>query len=119
MRVVPANGDSTLLAAARWLEGLVHGPMAYSLAVIAVAGVGFMMLSGRLAVRRGLLIALGCFVLFGAPTIAKGLIASARSVAGANEPSGQIIETVSPSRSPPVPAQVQTDDPYAGASVTR
>ena len=71
------NEGSSLLAAAQWLEALVQGPLAVTLAVLAVAATGLMMLSGRLAVRRGLVVTLGCFVLFGAPAIARGLFASA------------------------------------------
>ena len=41
--------------------------------MLAVAFVGLMLMTGRLAVRDGLRVAVGCFVLLGAPLIASGL----------------------------------------------
>jgi hypothetical protein len=108
------------LAAAQWLEGLVQGPLAVTLAVIAVAATGLMMLNGRLAVRRGLIVTLGCFVLFGAPAIARGLFDSAANIAPSGEPESPLLaESTPPQPSQPEPAPPQVTDPYAGASVVR
>jgi type IV secretory pathway VirB2 component (pilin) len=46
--------------------------------VIAVAVVGFMMLTGRIEWRRGLTVVIGCFIIFGAVAIVSGI----RSLAG-------------------------------------
>ena len=44
------------------------------LCVLAVAFVGMLMLTGRLALREGLRVALGCFILLGAPAIASAFV---------------------------------------------
>jgi type IV secretory pathway VirB2 component (pilin) len=120
MTTAGPDEGSSLLAAAQWLEGLVQGPLAVTLAVIAVAATGLMMLSGRLAVRRGLVVTLGCFVLFGAPAIARGLFVSAASLASSREPGGLLLAEAAPSNLPqPEPVQPQVKDPYAGASLVR
>jgi hypothetical protein len=74
-----------------------------------------MMLSGRLPVRRGLVVTLGCFILFGAPAIARGIMGSATALAGP-QPVVRDDPTLSP---PPSPISPAVDDPYAGASVSR
>ena len=67
-----------LLAGVGWLQGTMMGNVATAVAVMPVAAVGFMMLTGRLNWRYGATVILGCFVLFGAATIVGGI----RSVAG-------------------------------------
>jgi len=115
-----ASGDGALLGAAHWIEGMMVGPVATSLAVLAIAGTGLMMLNGRIPVRRGLTVALGCFVLFGAPTIARGLFASAASVAEPGSAGGPTAEAISAIPFPKSePDKPQVSDPYAGASVAR
>lgn len=115
-----SNEASALLAAARWLEALMQGPAATTLAVLAVAATGLMMLGGRLPIRRGLVVTLGCFVLFGAPAIARGIM---KSAAGAAEPVPAAIPPMAftpPPPSPPSqPAPPAMVDPYAGASIMR
>ena len=56
-----------------WLQGTLLGTVATVAAVIAVAAVGFMMLTGRLDWRRGLTVVVGCFIIFGAGAIVAGL----------------------------------------------
>lgn len=63
-----------LSSLAPWLEGVLFGEVAVSLCVIAVALIGVMMLGGRLPVRDGLRMVLGCAVLLGAPVIAAGFV---------------------------------------------
>ena len=70
-----------LAEAGGWITGTLFGDLAASLCVIAVAFVGILLMMGRLAVRDGLRVVLGCFVLLGAPIIATGLRDSAREVA--------------------------------------
>ena len=71
-------GSSPLVAALEWVQGTLLGNVATAAAVIAVAVVGFMMLTGRIDWRRGLTVVVGCFILFGAATIVGGI----RSTAG-------------------------------------
>ncbi|GGD53863.1 hypothetical protein GRI62_04485 [Erythrobacter arachoides] len=61
-------------AAMSWITGILLGELAATLCVIAIAFVGYSMLTGRLAIRRGAQVVLGCFVLLGAPAIADGMI---------------------------------------------
>ena len=70
-------GAGPILAAATWVQGTLLGNVATAVAVIAVAGVGFLMLSGRLNWRYGATVILGCFILFGAATIVGGIQAAA------------------------------------------
>jgi len=70
-------GSSPLLAALEWVQGTLLGNLATAAAVIAVAVVGFLMLTGRIEWRRGLTVVVGCFVIFGAAAIVAGI----RSVA--------------------------------------
>ena len=58
-----------LVAALGWLQGTLLGNVATAVAVMAVAAVGFMMLTGRLNWRFGATVIIGCFVLFGAASI--------------------------------------------------
>lgn len=116
------DGDTNvLLAAARWIEALLLGPLATSVAVIAVASVGLLMLSGRVNVRRGLTVILGCFILFGARAIAQGLRGGVALVA--NDVPAPPFPPQEPQRREPLvgaPAQPQpTSDPYAGAALRR
>jgi type IV secretion system protein VirB2 len=71
-------GSSPLLAALEWVQGTLLGNIATTAAVIAVAIVGFMMLTGRIEWRRGLTVVIGCFIIFGAVAIVAGI----RTLAG-------------------------------------
>jgi type IV secretion system protein VirB2 len=53
------------------------GEVASGVAVIAVAVVGFLMLTGRINWRYGATVIFGCFILFGAATIVGGIRAAA------------------------------------------
>ena len=66
-------GSSPLLAALDWVQGTLLGNLATTAAVIAVAAVGFLMLTGRMDWRRGLTVIIGCFVIFGAASIVAGI----------------------------------------------
>ena len=107
-----------LFAAVTWVEQTVLGSVATSVAVIAVALVGFMMLRGRLQVRRGVTVIIGCFILFGAPVLAAGV----RGIASAVLPASPVRMLPPPAPRPragvPAPAANPPGyDPYAGASV--
>jgi type IV secretion system protein VirB2 len=70
-------GASPLVAALGWVQDTMLGNLATTAAVIAVAAVGFLMLTGRIDWRRGLTVIVGCFVIFGAAAIVAGLRAVA------------------------------------------
>lgn len=105
-----------MLAALAWIEGTLLGSIATAIAVVCVAAVGLMMFSGRLDVRRGLVVVLGCFILFGASSIVdafRGAIDKGPSVTAVSVIAQPPIAVPTP---PPSP---QAYDPYAGASVIR
>ena len=99
-----------------WIESTATGSLASIVAVIAVAIVGMMMLSGRLEVRRGITVVAGCFLVFGAQIIVSGIFGETNrvrvgpTVRSMLQPSALID---APQRTP------QPYDPYAGASVQR
>lgn len=78
-QTVAANpaGSGPILAALQWVQGTMLGNLATTAAVIAVAVVGLMMLTGRIDWRRGLTVIIGAFIVFGAAAIVSGI----RSVA--------------------------------------
>jgi type IV secretion system protein VirB2 len=71
------QGSGVIIGAARWLQGTLLGTVATVVAVIAVAVVGLLMLSGRINWRYGAIVILGCFILFGAASIVGGIRATA------------------------------------------
>lgn len=110
-----ASSESLLLASVLWVESLLLGSVGTSLAITAVAAIGFATLAGRLSVRRGATVILGCFILFGAPALSIALMGLAHS-------NGGVIQSAR--IDPPAPAKFEgpaklssMDDPYAGASV--
>lgn len=70
-------GAGPIVNAVEWVQATLLGHVATAVAVIAVAMIGFLMLSGRLNWRMGATVILGCFVLFGAATIVAGIRAAA------------------------------------------
>lgn len=108
-------GSSALVAAVRWLEGTLLGRIATTVAIISVASVGFMALSGRVDLRRAARAILGCFILFGASSIVAGLESLARA-GDVSEPAQPVVSPdVSPLTRPLEPRAGY--DPYAGAAV--
>jgi len=81
MRTADPQGSGPILAAVEWLQGTLLGNVATTVAVIAVAFVGFMMLTGRINWRYGVTVIIGCFIPFGAAAIVSG-IQSAAGAAG-------------------------------------
>ncbi len=97
-----------------WVESVATGSLASIIAVIAVAIIGMMMLSGRLEVRRGITVVAGCFLVFGANHIARGMLGGmdrggAGSTTAVAPPPSALTDTPKPTPQP--------YDPYAGASV--
>jgi type IV secretion system protein VirB2 len=70
-------GSGVLVSAVGWLQGTLLGTVATVVAVIAVATVGFMMLTGRINWRHGAVVILGCFIVFGAASVVAGIRAAA------------------------------------------
>ena len=71
------QGSGPIVNALHWMQGTLLGNVATAVAVIAVAMVGFMMLTGRLNWRFGATVIIGCFILFGAGAIVSGIQAAA------------------------------------------
>jgi type IV secretory pathway VirB2 component (pilin) len=114
--LVDPPGASVIVAGVAWLQGTLLGTIATTIAIIAIASVGLMMLAGRVNIRYGLTVIFGCFILFGASAIVAGIMASlsgADRVARTEVPAAPP-PMVAPSPAPPPPAN---RDPYAGASV--
>ena len=113
-------GDSSaLVAAISWVQQALCGSVATTVAVLAIAGIGFSMLAGRIAFRRGASIILGCFLIFGAASIANGIIAATHgdpapsTAAAAPPPPSYPPASAKPPNGPGSPGY----DPYAGAAV--
>ncbi|MGQ7830714.1 TrbC/VirB2 family protein [Altererythrobacter sp. Z27] len=71
------QGSGPVVAALAWLQGTMMGTVATTVAVMAVAAIGFMMLTGRMNWRFGVTVIVGVFILFGATTIVAGIQAAA------------------------------------------
>ena len=70
---VDPQGSGPIVNALSWMQGTLLGNVATTAAVIAVAVVGLMMLTGRMNWRFGATVIVGCFVLFGATAIVSGI----------------------------------------------
>jgi type IV secretory pathway VirB2 component (pilin) len=113
----PASPNA-FAAAVQWLDNILLGSIASAIAVIAVASIGFLLLSGRVDVRRAVQVLFGCFVLFGASSIAAGVM---KFVSGSNIATEAMVATSPPPTYPVAPAPesrpVAPYDPYAGAAM--
>lgn len=108
-----ASSAQPFQGAVEWLTGTLLGSVAIGVCVLAVAVIGLMMLTGRLPVREGLRVVIGCFVLLGAPVIGTGFAVS--WVGAVDVPIAQTAPLPDPSpRANLPPAEY---DPYAGASL--
>lgn len=116
-------GSGAVVAAVQWLQNTLLGTVATTVAVICVATVGLMMLSGRVDLRRGASVVVGCFILFGASSIAAGIRSVAAGDSLAMEPVYQVEPWAAPQAPAPTwtyqapPAPAPPADPYAGAAV--
>ncbi len=75
--VADPAGSGPIVAALGWLQGTLLGNVATAVAVMAVAAVGFMMLTGRMNWRFGATVIIGVFILFGAGAIVTGIQSAA------------------------------------------
>ena len=71
------QGSGPIANALLWLQGTLLGTVATTVAVMAVAAIGFMMLTGRMNWRFGATVIIGVFILFGAASIVGGIQAVA------------------------------------------
>lgn len=102
---------SPIGASVNWVEHLLLGSVATGVATIAVAVVGLATLTGRLGLRRGVCVIVGCFIITGAPSITQRLSTLARA-----DPAPDAI--TSPAILPIAPPQASAGyDPYAGAGL--
>lgn len=73
------QGSGPIVAAVNWVQGTLMGTIATTVAVVAVAVVGFMMLTGRMNWKHAITVILGTFILFGASAIVLGIQTAART----------------------------------------
>lgn len=107
-----STGASPIVSAVVWVEQLLLGSVATAIAVIAVAVVGAAMLTGRANWRRGASIIIGCFIIFGASAVARGLAEPSSAAA-------TVEVAASPPMTPVAPPQASAGyDPYAGAGLS-
>lgn len=99
------------MGATEWLRGTILGSFAKSIAILAIAAIGFLMLSGRISARRGATTIIGCFILFSAAVIANGLVGAMAP------PPPAVAEAAPPPAYTPSMPRPASSDPYAGASV--
>lgn len=111
------SGTGAVAAAVQWLQGTLLGTVATSVAVICIAAIGLMMLTGRVSFRRAGIVVLGCFIVFGATGIAAGIhsVAGLGGAAPVVEPA-YYAPPAAPAEPPPPPPSADPD-PYAGAAV--
>lgn len=102
--------QSSYVAVVNWFVELATGRLAIITATIAVAAVGIMMMDGRLDWQRATRVLLGCFVLFGASTIASAFL-------GFGEASYASSSHVSASAGAPIIPSAD-DDPWAHAALS-
>lgn len=106
------SANSALASSVDWVAGVLTGSVGSAIGVLAIAAAGFALLRGHLPVMRGVTVVLGCFVLFGAHSIAVALMALAgRDAASAYPSAPPAVPSAPPATKPPA------YDPYAGASV--
>jgi type IV secretory pathway VirB2 component (pilin) len=67
------QGSGPISGALAWIQGTLLGNVATAVAVIAVASVGLLMLTGRMDWRFGATVIIGLFILFGAAAIVSGI----------------------------------------------
>lgn len=118
MTSAPALGTSAIGDAMSWLQSTLMGSVSISIAIIAMAGVGIIMLAGRVDIRRAAQVVFGCFLIFGAASIAQGLQSA---ITGSPDAAGAAPEVDQPYY-PQVSQQNSTApaayDPYAGAALS-
>ena len=70
-------GSGPIVSALAWMQNTLLGSVATAVAVMAVAAVGFGMLTGRMNWRFGATVIIGVFIIFGAASIVGGIQSAA------------------------------------------
>lgn len=110
MRPWPDGGTEGAMASAlQWMVGVLYGPFGTTIAVLAIALLGALMLQGRMPVKRGVQMVLGLFLFFGGASLAEVFVGQAP---------GPSVATLPPNEEMPLLATENRDvfDPYAGAA---
>jgi type IV secretory pathway VirB2 component (pilin) len=68
------NERNVLISALTMLQHMLLGPVAVSIAVVVIGGLGYLTMFGRLDRRDAIRLLLGCFAIFGASSIAAGIL---------------------------------------------
>ena len=105
--------SSSLGQAAEWFDAVLAGLLVIAICTIALAALGLALFAGRLDIRRGAAVIIGCFLVLGASNIANGLIGSSTGLAAVPE---FPLAPRAPLQIPPRKDR-NVDDPYAGASL--
>lgn len=107
--------ESVIVATVNWISDLILGPFGTAIAIIAIASIGVAMSMGYASPRAWVRVIAGCFILFGAPAIAQGLITLTYRERTAMPPT--MASPFPPGPIVPPPPPTLDTDPYAGASV--
>ena len=108
-----------------YVVAVVTGPAATTLAVVGVAVVGFLMLGGKLEMRRFFLSLLGAALLLNAPAIARSVVGtvpqsepmySAEGYSAQSEPPEREFLPATGTVDSPAPVRGSPFDPYAGTA---
>lgn len=113
-----AAHENAFAASSAWIQSLLTGSVATAIAVVAIASVGLLMLSGRVDLRRGGRVILGCFVVFGAAILAKGLL-GVTETGSQTRSTDRVVIAAAPLSQPTSVSQPPISDPYAGAALRR
>ena len=106
--IYPVGGATHAIdGAVQWGLALLTGSLSTSIAVVAIAGLGFAMLQGDIPVRRATRFVLGCFILFGAPMIAQALLTTTARI-----PSGNSNSETATLKLPPQPTPRSAPNPF-------
>lgn len=109
--------SNAVSASVGWIQGALMGSAAVAISVLAVASVGLMMMTGRVDTRRGLRVVIGCFIIFGAPAIAAGILKAVSQMSAMDSRPAVTASTLPPPPPPAVTVQAAPYDPYAGAAL--
>ena len=105
--------DDPIEASASWMMALVSGDLAATMCILAVALLGFMLMTGRVALKRAALVTVGCFILLSASAMSSAFM----MLASARGSSDQAVRSGATAMPPERRLSLSDYDPYAGASL--
>ncbi len=116
--MIESGSTNAVASAVLWVTGLLSGSLALGVAIIAVAGIGYLAFWGRIDLRRSAFVIAGCFLIFGAATIAFGIQNALAGGDGIGSETSPMVATPPPLPIAATPAvNAQPYDPYAGAAL--